>query len=1220
MMGKMQGPRAVPSQHGTATFSAGFITITSNAYFNKILEAEVGDAVAFALVNPGVDSYETARVWLDIAEDAELAIIPPRANRYLSWWWTELTEETADAVGTRALALGVDTVVILNKWHDTGDEQHVSKKAFPSGINLTVEHLRTKYGVAVGLHTHPDIVWPCLGAGSYHKGSADLGCLSSVSGANFNKWAEQHLDAMVPEGLAPTFRSGSMYHTVETEDLFFAWCHDPLFPAGEWPTRNRYRHRGPAAPAVAHNGNPAPCGQGACNYNDWPSNDWAPDLSLFFTSWSNLGIYRGGYALGFDGLHSVGAVLLNEGEKWDDLDALSRELTIGLTLHPLPTAAAAGTHVLWERANVWRLALVNGAFLEWQVRTAGGAVLTARAANALSTTPGASHTVKATFNSTSGVALLFVNSTTVAASSPPQPNALLNKFNSGGGGSLAFTVGASCNGSLKVDPTSCTSHFLGAIEELYVKNVSTEARAAYTYSDDNRLHGTYLIDLTREAGQALFADALGAIFAQANFSVVQYDGFEKLQLISALDWAHSNRTANSSLFSGPANPDWYFQMRWPLRVGQGILKAMEAAAKMGPNVAIEASFQASGLGPSRADMAPYVDERVDRSALNATHKLNGLTLLGLQWHTKMLLRTELTGSVVNAYNTIIDASSSSSTRDIHSAFEIDYWLGGLIAGGIAPQLESSSTTIGEYDARIANWIARYRRFGHLSESDVQTLIYDTQCCHVQGECEWVACRDTAVVRLSGGTEQYSSSDFVGVVASSTKTAFLPSRFIHDNVTVLAFKAANVSTLALDLGHRTFQTLRVAMLAPRNASIATCAALHWRDPRCNHLVLSGDYFYLASSVQGINLTIRELDSGAVVRASTSLFPPGASGAQSFDSADWPVVKEETDAVFVYEFERVARSSRHLEYLGFYGCQPSTQAGWASLCISDNRSVFSEAKESGLAGMVQATWAFFENAKPPRVGLQLRADWQAGWREMWNGTECSTSGYPPCIAQLREELKIFGIFLGDELLNSGVYVTELTTAADAVKYDWPDAIVYWNEAWGPVVENVTWAKTHSNLTALRSVPNAIDWISLDYYRDDSTAWTVPEAAYPASVYPKMKPHQRALLVPQAFGRKNDVCEATCYANASIKGCCPHNHGSSGQHNHSRDWWDQHSTDTAHAYFQWAQRDAKIIGINPWYWGNDRSDPACGGYNISVRQLPKARAAWEAIGRQIKIGGRN
>jgi hypothetical protein len=57
------------------------------------------------------------------------------------------------------------------------------------------------------------------------------------------------------------------------------------------------------------------------------------------------------------------------------------------------------------------------------------------------------------------------------------------------------------------------------------------------------------------------------------------------------------------------------------------------------------------------------------------------------------------------------------------------------------------------------------------------------------------------------------------------------------------------------------------------------------------------------------------------------------------------------------------------------------------------------------------------------------------------------------------------LGDELLGQGITVAELTTAADTVKRDWPEGVVYWNEEWDPVVNNDTYKHPAS---ALHAVP--------------------------------------------------------------------------------------------------------------------------------------------------------
>ena len=102
---------------------------------------------------------------------------------------------------------------------------------------------------------------------------------------------------------------------------------------------------------------------------------------------------------------------------------------------------------------------------------------------------------------------------------------------------------------------------------------------------------------------------------------------------------------------------------------------------------------------------------------------------GLEWHPKMLFRTEVSGLVINPYHTPIGW--------IHNRTEIEYWLGGLITGGVAPQLSdniripfSHGTT--KWDSAIRPWMEYYKQFGHLVEGGIRTLRYDAGCCHVQG--------------------------------------------------------------------------------------------------------------------------------------------------------------------------------------------------------------------------------------------------------------------------------------------------------------------------------------------------------------------------------------------------------------------------------------------------------------------------------------------------------
>ena len=67
-------------------------------------------------------------------------------------------------------------------------------------------------------------------------------------------------------------------------------------------------------------------------------------------------------------------------------------------------------------------------------------------------------------------------------------------------------------------------------------------------------------------------------------------------------------------------------------------------------------------------MAPYVDQR----------DTEGLIELGLQWHPKILFRSEISSLVLNPYHTPIGWFKNKT--------ELDYWLGGLVTGGVALQV------------------------------------------------------------------------------------------------------------------------------------------------------------------------------------------------------------------------------------------------------------------------------------------------------------------------------------------------------------------------------------------------------------------------------------------------------------------------------------------------------------------------------------------------------
>ena len=126
--------------------------------------------------------------------------------------------------------------------------------------------------------------------------------------------------------------------------------------------------------------------------------------------------------------------------------------------------------MVWTKPGVWTLSIKPDGKLMLKVVTDGGASAMASMASPLPAASAAGFVVKATYNSTSGEAKLFVDSVLVAQGTA-HPGAVLASVAPGG----AQFIGSS-NGH--------RDYFQGAVEELYIKDVSTEPQPAYIFSDD----------------------------------------------------------------------------------------------------------------------------------------------------------------------------------------------------------------------------------------------------------------------------------------------------------------------------------------------------------------------------------------------------------------------------------------------------------------------------------------------------------------------------------------------------------------------------------------------------------------------------------------------------------------------------------------------------------------------------------------------------------------
>jgi len=223
--------------------------------------------------------------------------------------------------------------------------------------------------------------------------------------------------------------------------------------------------------------------------------------------------------------------------------------------------------------------------------------------------------------------------------------------------------------------------------------------------------------------------------------------------------------------------------------------------------------------------------------------------------------------------------------------------------------------------------------------------------------------------------------------------------------------------------------------------------------------------------------------------------------------------------------------------------------------------------------------------------LRDDYTRVWQRI---------GPPLCNAIKRK--RALGFFLGDELVNAGLWFDRLAQYAETVKSGCPQAVVYYNEGFAPIFEmGMPWAATYANVSRFYypRVPASIDWISFDLYPDwfsiggarDFNRWTL---------FGKMAEHQRAVLVPPAYGDR---------ANASVTAS------------------DCDGLDCDAAMALWATEmvsfavsEARVVAIFPFKWRYPAG--ACkktGRRCVGAANLPKARDAWERIGRAI-VGGQS
>ena len=163
---------------------------------------------------------------------------------------------------------------------------------------------------------------------------------------------------------------------------------------------------------------------------------------------------------------------------------------------------------------------------------------------------------------------------------------------------------------------------------------------------------------------------------------------------------------------------------------------------------------------------------------------------------------------------------------------------------------------------------------------------------------------------------------------------------------------------------------------------------------------------------------------------------------------------------------------------------------------------------------------------------------------------------------------------------------------------------------LVETLTFSLALNDTTHFSvdvKIPPELDWFSVDIYHMDGYAsgWVDAhvKSYYEKWIFPNISSAQKALLVPGSFG--SDV-----------------NHYPNGTYVCDKSCYDDMCARDAGDFYAWASTDDRVAGVLTWNYGGCA---ACNGSHwtpphtccmdeIGTKDMPKALAAWEAVGRKL------
>ena len=196
-------------------------------------------------------------------------------------------------------------------------------------------------------------------------------------------------------------------------------------------------------------------------------------------------------------------------------------------------------------------------------------------------------------------------------------------------------------------------------------------------------------------------------------------------------------------------------------------------------------------------------------------------------------------------------------------------------------------------------------------------------------------------------------------------------------------------------------------------------------------------------------------------------------------------------------------------------------------------------------------------------------------------------------------VAGVFLGDELCYHGASLANLTYVTRLIRRDWPEAVLYINEAQDLLMCNFN-RLNETFFGARECWPPELDWLGFDIYGfDRGAAFDAPRRAYDWNLFDRMSSDaQYAVQTTVGFGGHDAATEGWTLAD-----------------------YDDFCAANAALWFEFAAAEPRVGGVFPWYWRTGTYYPAPPSvprinvtYGIGLDRLPRCRAAYAAWGRNV------